>query len=131
MGYALRDDRAVADTRQAARIKLPPMYTLVRVRPEGQKRYCWTGFIYDISNSGMRFELDELLEPGTPIEVRVMLPGAEPTTFQASGRVVRAHDDADEPGPVRMGMRFDGFRGHTDRDCLNHYVDQHRLKIAA
>ena len=43
------------ESRHAARLKVPAMYTLVRVRPQGQARYCWTGHIYDVSESGMRF----------------------------------------------------------------------------
>jgi len=119
------------ESRCAPRTLLPAMYTLLRLRPKGANRYCWTGFIYDISASGMRFELDESLEAGTPVEVRVMLPGSRPAVFRAAGRVVRRHDDADEPGPVRMGMEFDGFRRSTDRNRLDGYLQRHREKAAA
>ena len=110
------------DSRRASRIKLPAMYTLVRVRPQGAGRYRWTGFAYDISDSGMRFELDEALPPGSHLDVRVILPGATTTTFHASGRVVRTHDDPDEPGPVRMGMRFESFRLQTYCAHLKSYL---------
>ena len=72
------------EQRSVQRLKLPPMYTLVRVRPAGTQRYCWTGHIYDISAAGMRFDLDQVLESGTIVEVRAMLPG-HTTTFQVSG----------------------------------------------
>ena len=110
------------ESRRASRVALPAMYTVVRVRPRDSQRYRWTGFAYDISNSGMRFELDESLPLGTELDVRVMLPGSAPTTFHASGQVVRLHDDPDEPGPVRMGLHFDDFRQPSDRDRLIGYV---------
>ena len=83
------------------------MYTLVRARPQGHPHFCWTGHVYDVSSIGMRFELDELIEPGTLIQVRAMLPGAKHITIEATGRVVRLHDDRDELGPMRMGMTFE------------------------
>ncbi len=98
-----------SESRQSARLKLPPMYTLVRVRPAGAERYCWTGYIYDISLTGMRFELDAAVEPGTKLEIRAMLPGPAHTAISASGRVIRIHDDDHMPGPVHMGLIFDAF----------------------
>ena len=120
-----------SDSRRASRVTLPAMYTLVRVRPQGDKRYRWTGFAYDISSSGMRFELDEALPSGSALDVRVILPGATPTTFHASGRVVRTHDDADDPGPVRMGMRFESFRLQTDCAHLKGYLAPRLTELAA
>ncbi len=106
------------------------MYTLVRVRPHGQGRYCWTGHIYDVSAGGMRFELDQSLDPGTQIDVRAMLPGAHHITFNATGRIVRLHDDDDVSGPARMGMVFDEFRHGTDEDRLSQYLSDVGLKAA-
>ncbi|MCE9590925.1 MAG: PilZ domain-containing protein [Planctomycetes bacterium] len=111
-----------ADSRQSPRVKLPAMYTLVRVRPEGKERFCWTGYIYDISSTGMRLELDRGLAPGTRIEFRAMLPGASHTTFSGNGHVVRMHDDVDEPGPVRMGLVIDRFSDADNRRRLSDYL---------
>lgn len=109
--------------RSHPRLKLPPMYTLVRARLAGAPQYRWTGHIYDISASGMRFELDEALDMGETLEVRGMLPGAHHTTFRAVGRVVRLHDDEDDgPGPVRMGMHFDRFETESDARRLSDYL---------
>jgi c-di-GMP-binding flagellar brake protein YcgR len=119
-----------AHAREYPRLKLPAMYTLIRVRPEGQERYCWTGYIYDISASGMRFELDAALEAGTHVEVRAMLPGSQQVTIQASGTVVRQHDDADERGPIRMGLKFERFVRHADRTRLIDYIERSALKAA-
>ena len=117
-----QDDGTGHELRRASRVALPAMYTVVRVRPRGGQHYRWTGFAYDISSAGMRFELDESLPPGTDLDVRVMLPGSAPATFHANGRVVRLHDGPEEPGPMRMGMQFDNFRLPTDRDRLADYV---------
>ena len=111
------------DARHSPRLKLPPMYTLVRVKPEGAERFRWTGYIYDISESGMRFELDAPVEPGTRLEVRAMLPGIFHTTFNARGMVVRIHDDDDAPAPCRMGMVFDSFEQEDDRMRLQDYLE--------
>jgi len=107
------------------------MYTVVRVRPKGEKRYRWTGFAYDISNTGMRFELDEAVSPGANLEVRVMLPGSPPSTFHATGRVIRLHDDPDDPGPVRMALHFETFRLAADRKHLAGYIAQDHPPLAA
>jgi hypothetical protein len=106
------------------------MYTLVRVRLVGEERYPWTGHIYDVSLSGMRFEIDHPLEPGTEIEVRGMLPGQATVNFRASGTVVRFHDE-DEVGPIRMGMRFDHFESELDQLRLSSYLTGSGLRLAA
>ncbi len=110
------------DSRRNNRVKLPAMYTLVRVKPVGSDRFRWTGYIYDISSSGMRFELDAPIDPGIKLEVKAMLPGIEHTTIRAQGTVVRIHDDDQLPGPTRMGMTFDRFI-EEDESRLNHYLD--------
>ncbi len=120
-----------SETRQHPRLKLPAMYTLLRVKPVGGERFQWTGYIYDISASGMRFELDRSLEAGTKVDVRAMLPGAQHTTFHATGTVVRIHDEADERGPMRMGLSFDKFEHHADRRNLRSYLEDSGLKLAA
>ena len=118
------------DARQARRLKLPPMYTFVRVRLHGHERYCWTGHIYDVSQSGMRFELDEPLEPGTVVDVRALLPGAHHVVINASGQIVRLHDEAGEPGPVRMGLSFDRFDAGEDEQRLCDYMALAQTKAA-
>lgn len=123
--------KQAANSRQTPRLKLPPMYTLIRVRPKGTKRFCWTGHIYDISAAGMRFELDAPLEPGTFIEIRAMLPGSQQTTISVSGHIVRYHDDSDERGPIRLGMIFDAFTNPADRARLIDYLHNSGIKQAA
>ncbi len=117
------------EQRRAVRTAVPAMYTVVRVRPAGEQRYRWTGFIYDVSETGIRFELDDPLANGQSLDVRMTLPGSRPVTINATGTVVRTHDD--EPGPVRMGLQFDQFRTHTDRDRLNDYLSQRTASSSA
>ncbi|QDU72111.1 PilZ domain protein [Mucisphaera calidilacus] len=101
------------------------MYTLLRARQSGKKRYDWTGHIYDISISGMRFELDSPLPHGQRIEIRGMLPGEHHTTFCATGHVVRLHGAEDnDPGPARMAMSFETFESQIDRRRLAEYLQR-------
>ncbi|MCC6681853.1 MAG: PilZ domain-containing protein [Phycisphaeraceae bacterium] len=118
------------ETRVRPRLKIPAMYTLLRVRRRGTQRYCWTGYIYDISGSGMRFELDKSLEPGEEIDVRAMLPGQQHVTFRAEGKVIRMHDDDEGAGPCRMGMVFTSFQTDVDRRRLEDYLQERGLKAA-
>ncbi len=118
-----------AEARSNPRLKLPAMYTLLRVRQTGDQRYRWTGHIYDISQSGMRFELDAPLPAGTEVEVRGMLPGSHQVTFHATGRIVRMHDE-EEMGPCRMGMTFTRFNHDIDRQRLNIYLNHSGMRAA-
>ena len=123
---------ASPESRAFPRLKVPAMYSLVRVRPAGARRYDWIGHIYDVSLGGMRFELDESLEPGAHIEVRGILPGADHIAFRASGRVVRIHSEEQEPGPIRMGMTFESFQSEVDLARLRNYLDHdHPQAMAA
>jgi c-di-GMP-binding flagellar brake protein YcgR len=99
------------------------MYTLLRVRPIGQERYCWSGHIYDLSLGGMRFELDTSLPPGTQVELRALLPGTQHLTVRAVGRVVRQHNaQTGERGPARMGFCFERFESRLDHERLRKYL---------
>ena len=123
---------AARAVRSEPRLKLPAMYTLVRVRRTGEEQYQWSGHIYDVSLAGMRFELDEPIEPGTAIDTRLILPGHRQTLLRVSGYVVRLHDD-DDPiiPPVRMGMAFDQFASAIDHHRLRDYLAVAGLKREA
>ena len=114
------------------RVSVEAMYTEIHVRTRGKRNYQWQGHVYDVSATGLRFELDEQLEAGAEIEIRATLPGeSAKTTFRANGRIVRLHDDAEERGPMRMGMRFTSFPDSTQYDHLRRYVDQGNARQAA
>jgi len=109
--------------RQHTRFSVPAMYSLLRARSRSETHFCHTGHIYDVSLGGLRFELDEPIEPGTELDIRAMLPGPEHVTFRAKGRVVRLHNtDAEDRGPSRMGLAFDQFKSQADRACVETYV---------
>src|SRR5262249_27253045 len=86
------------------RFSLLPMYSAVEVRIPGGARM--NGHAYDVGEGGVRFELDRALEPGTPVIVRLKLPGRPAQRVMAAGRVIWADIDPDEPGPVRMAADF-------------------------
>ncbi|MFN3165814.1 MAG: PilZ domain-containing protein [Phycisphaeraceae bacterium] len=110
------------DQRQHPRIKVPALYTLVRARVLGSEKYTFTGHIYDVSVGGMRMGLDMPVETNTRLEVRGMLPGGGHTTFRAIGRVARIHSDANDRGPVILGVQFESFRSPMDRHRLSQYI---------
>jgi len=117
-----------SDQRNHPRLKLPAMYTLLRARMLGKDRYDLTGHIYDISISGMRFELDDCIKPDSLVEIRCMLPGKDHTTFRATGRVVRLHSDEENLGPAIMGMSFVSFRSPMDHQRLAEYLEARGIK---
>jgi len=122
---------AYTEGRRHPRLKMPAPYTHIKVRRPGENRYRWSGFIYDISASGVRFELDDALQPGEGVEVHVSLPGSnDKVTFRAAGHVVRVHDEADEPGPMRMAMTFDQFATDRDATSLTSYLTHRGCALA-
>ncbi len=90
------------------RFDLPPMYTTVIAccHGSGDDRRLH-GHVYDISQGGARIELDEPLAPGERVTIDLELPGSG-KAMMARGSVVWVNDDADDPGPRRMAVRFDG-----------------------
>jgi len=120
-----------AEARREPRVSVMPMYTTLRARPKGARRYAWTGHIYDISRAGMRFELDNELPLGEAIEVRMTLPGSESKPIRLSGRVVRIIEEDDENGPIRMAMNFASFNTEVDANRLDHYLEARGLRRAA
>jgi len=119
------------DARQAPRIRVPAMYSDVRARPKGKRRFVWTGHVYDISRTGMRFEFDEKIDPGTALDVRLTLPGRGPKPIRLTGRVVRIDDDDEENGPAIMAMSFGSFNSEADVQRLDSYLAAHGLRAAA
>ncbi len=116
-----RTDADAADARRHPRKPLPAGYADVRVRRAGQPHFQLTGHAYDISRGGVRFELDEPLECGEQVEIEVRLPEARRRPIRARGVMVRLHE-ADEVGPVRMGLQFTALDSSADRAALDRYL---------
>ena len=123
--------RSRAEFRQSSRLKLSPMYTYIRVRPHDSGEFCWTGHIYEVSDTGLRFELDQAVPLGTAVEVQATLPGRCSITANLSGRIVRYHDDPDDTGPIRLGMIIESFSTEEDRRLWLGYIRSSRLSEAA
>jgi len=124
------------DRRRDDRYTLPPMYSRVLVRPLDCDEFIWDGHAYDISKGGVRFELDQAVEPGTPVAMRIDLPRA-PISRSTDRRaifvianVVWIEED-DEPGPVRMAAVFSRFAREDDERRLFESLQTGRYSLAA
>lgn len=118
--------RSGADRRRLPRFVTEAMYTPVSVRLLDSDQFNLDGHAFDISEGGLRFELDRGIEPGAGVAIRVMLPtmtGATPAR-PGPGRAVFVFAnivwlaDEDEPGPVKMAAVFTRFARAGDRERL-------------
>jgi len=108
------------------------MYTTVRILDDNGETLC-EGHAYDISEGGMRFELDDAMKPGSCVTICIDLPG------DTSGKHVLAtcnilwveEEDLEQPGPVRMACSFTGFTGKGDAERLAKLLVRGRYHLAA
>jgi len=111
------------------------MYTPVAVQCPDAKNFDNEGHVYDISEGGVRFELDEPLVPGMPVSLRIVLPGGDASSRDQGvlvhASVVWVDDDQDEPGPVRMAASFTRFAHAADREKLMKQLSSGRFARAA
>jgi len=130
MPATTRREADSTEQRRHTRIGLPVGYAAVRATPVGRKKSERRGHVYDLSEGGMRFELDAALDLDEPIEVELDLPSSEgPVAIRARGSAVRFHDEPDDgPGPIRMGMQFDRV---DQPDRLGAYISQAAASRAA
>jgi len=91
--------------RQHRRTPLPAAYTQFRLRRSGESEYFSEGHAYDLSEGGVRFEIDAPLPPGEIVDVELIVPGSIGAAVHATGRIARLHDP-DELGPTRMAICF-------------------------
>ncbi len=112
------------DRRQHPRFAVTPSYSQVRLRLLTEETFTRTGHVYDVSEGGIRFEMDVPVEPGTPVAMEIMLPDRNGTmTIDGPGRAVFLLGnvvwcDADEPGPAQMALVITRFARAGDRDRL-------------
>jgi hypothetical protein len=104
------------DRRRHLRFTVPPMYSPVVVR-RGAAWPALHGHAYDVSEGGVRFEVDEPLELGETISFQIDLP-AGGGTVTGGGRVVRVNDELDDPGPRRAAIQIESFLCSDDRSRL-------------
>ena len=119
------------DKREYVRFTLSPMYSSVTARRVGSEEVKELhGHAYDISEAGVRFELDEAIDPGESIAVDLTLPGTQ-TAVGATGDVVWVNDEIDDPGPRRLAIQFTEFRSEEDRFRLLNYLGSAQVRRAA
>ena len=100
------------------RFTLAPMYTQVTVtRVAAMTMESIEGHAYDVSEAGVRIELDTPLDVDELVTIELRLPGEAAAIF-VSGRVVWVNDADDDPGPRRLAIEFTHFLSEADRDRL-------------
>lgn len=121
--------------RKHERFIVPPMYTPICVRLLDDTNTTMDGHAYDVSESGIQFELDRSIAPGTPVAIQIMLPQGDQDELGRSvfviANVVWLTDDSDEPGPSRMAAVFSSFARLGDRERLIRQLVRSRFTRAA
>lgn len=121
------------DRRRFPRFTLPVAYTPIAVRLLHEKEFTNEGHVYDLSEGGLRFEVDEPVPVGTRVAIRLALPDwADQRTSDvyAMATIVWVEDE-DEPGPVKMAAVINEFCRAGDRDRLLATFATGRYRLAA
>jgi hypothetical protein len=122
---------AATDRRIHPRFRLPHMYTSVTAQVAGSDDVrTLEGHAYDISEGGVRLELDEPVESGNHLSLFLGLPGQSAEVL-ATGKVVWVNDSSDDPGPRRMAVQFIEFLTDDDRRRLREFLGLSHGEIAA
>lgn len=124
----LSSSKVTMNRRDANRVAVKPAYSSVAVTASGSPERL-TGHVYDISEKGLRFEVDRALPVGSAVELELLVPPEE--SIRVTARVVRVFDEADDPGPRRMGAEFTGFVSPGDEARLEGLLDSYQLTRAA
>jgi len=112
------------DRRRFPRFDLEAMYTTIAVRTLEHDRFELHGHSYDISEGGIRFELDRGVECGTQIAMMINLPTMNREGGDAGENAVYVFatvvwiEDEDEPGPIKMAAVFNRWARQGDRERL-------------
>lgn len=127
------------ERRSHERFVVAPMYSRIAVRLLDEDTFEHEGHCFDLSEGGVRFDLDRPIAPGTTVALRLDLPVNEVGLPEAGGigRAVFAIanivwvDDAEMPGGVRMAAAFTRFGHAGDRERLMNQFSSGRLARAA
>jgi Tfp pilus assembly protein PilZ len=92
-------------------------YTTVEVRATVGTHASQSGHAYDISEGGIRLELDAALEAGDAVDVLVGLPG-HAEQVSVAGHVAWVDEDEGHLSPRRMAVQFDAFGTPDDHRRL-------------
>lgn len=124
------------DRRKFARFALDPMYTPIAARALDSQSFDIEGNAYDISEGGIRFELDRAVQPGSKIALQITLPSMSQEDI-GPGRSVFVFanvvwlEDEDQPGPYKMAAVFTHFARAGDRERLLRQFATGRYRAAA
>ena len=121
----IKIEALIHEENRRAADRFAPMigYTRVVIAPEQKtpKHIEFEGHAYDVSLTGLRFELDEPLEEGSSVEIELHLPGLL-TSIRSKARVVRIFDEDGDHGPRRMAATFQGFHSALDASRLTTHL---------
>lgn len=118
-----------SNRRKFDRLRLPVGYVPVEVRIAG-RRGRLEGHAYDISEGGLRFEVDEPLQPGTRVSIELKLPHASrQDRIRAMADVVWL-GDADDPAPYKMAAAFTEFSDAGSEAALRRSLDAARARAS-
>ncbi len=126
------------ERRRFERFALVPGYTAVAVRRRGEGGPWHLGHAYDVSEGGVRFELDHAFEPGSVVEMKLDLPrssvaeGFDADAEASIGMTARVvWCDADGACDAKLGVEIARFAGESDRDRLVRHLTGGRFQRAA
>lgn len=126
------------DRRQHERFAVSPMYTPVRVRLQSEEEFTREGHAYDVSEGGIRFELDEPVPAGTPVALQVELPrvGLWSQADSGPGRAVFVLAnvvwcDTEDPGPAKMAAAITRYPREGDKQRLTRQLASGQFLRAA
>lgn len=122
--------------RQFERFTLAPMYTPITARLLDSEEFTLEGHAYNISEGGVRFELDQPIAPGTQVALQITLPPGQAGDDPGPGRSVFVFAnivwiDDEDPGPVRMAATFTRFARLGDKERLIRTISSGRYTRAA
>lgn len=113
------------DRRRHPRFSVSPSYTPVRLRLMEEDSFARPGHAYDISEGGIRFEMDIPIESGTPVAMEIQLP-EQPGMLHTNDGIGRAvfvignvvWCDTEEPGPAHMALAITRYARSGDKERL-------------
>jgi len=135
-GQSSQTGHRITERRKYPRFALEPMYTPIAVRTLESEVFDIEGHAYDISEGGMRFELDRALPPGTKVAMQITLPCMQAGDI-GPGRSIMVFaniiwlEDEEDPAPYRMAAVFTHFARAGDRERLLRQFATGRYRAAA
>ncbi|GJM18343.1 MAG: hypothetical protein DHS20C14_05560 [Phycisphaeraceae bacterium] len=130
------------ERRRFERFALVPGYTAIAVRRRGEQGPWHLGHAYDVSEGGVRFDLDTSFEPGAIVEIKIDLPrssvhsgfdadlaGTDDAPVGATARVIWC--DQEGSCDTRLGVEIAAFADESDRSRLVRHLTGGRFQRAA